>query len=55
MSVPIDIFYWRVEVDGEEWIVDGKDIKEVIKKVLAEDPLAEIDLIEKTDISKVVF
>ena len=32
-----------------------KEIKEVIKKVLAEDPLAEIDLIEKTDISKVVF
>jgi len=55
MSVPIDIFYWRVEVDGEEWIVDGKDVKEVIRKVLTEEPLAEIDVIQKTDISKVVF
>ncbi len=31
------------------------EIKEVIREVLVEEPLAEIDLIEKTDISKVVF
>ncbi len=50
-----DLDYWKVEVDGEEWIVDGANIKDVIKKVLVEEPDADIDLVERTNISRVIF
>ena len=47
--------YWRVEVNGEEWIVDGVSVKDVIKNILVEEPDALIDLIERTNISKVLI
>ena len=50
-----DIDYWKVEVDGEEWIVDGVSVKDVVKKVLVEEPDASIDLIERTNIMRVIF
>ena len=54
-TVDIDRYYWIVEVDGEQWIVDGASIEEVIKNVLLEEPDASIDLIERTNISKVII
>lgn len=50
-----DIDYWKVEVNGEEWIVDGVSVKDVVKKVLVEEPDADIDLIERTNIMRVIF
>lgn len=53
--IDIDRYYWKVEVDGEEWIVDGTSVKDVIKNVLVEEPDADIDLIERTNISRVII
>lgn len=47
--------YWRVEVNGEEWIVDGISVKDVIETIRIEDPDAYIDSIERTNISKVLI
>jgi len=55
MKIDIDRDYWRVDVNGEEWLVDGASVKEVIKNVLVEEPDADIDLIERTNISKVLI
>ena len=53
--IPNNIDYWRVEVNGEEWIVDGYSVKDVVSKVLIEEPEADIDLIERTDIMKILL
>ena len=54
-TIDNDRDYWRVDVNGEEWLVDGASVKEVIKNVLVEEPDADIDLIERTNISKVLI
>ena len=53
--IDIERDYWKVEVNGEEWIVDGVSVKDVIKTILVEEPDADIDLIERTNISKVLL
>ena len=54
MNVANDIDYWRVVVDDEDWIVDGRSVKEVYNKVLLEKEDAEIDSIERTGIVKIL-
>ena len=55
MRIPNNISYWKVIVNDEEWIVDGESIKSVVSKVRLENPGAIIDLIERTDIVKVII
>ena len=46
--------YWNVTVDGEEWLVKGSSVKDVISKVLVEVSDGDIDTIERTNIIKVL-
>ncbi len=50
----MDPDYWNVTVDGEEWLVKGISVKDVISKVLIEVPDADIDSMERTNIIKVL-
>jgi hypothetical protein len=50
-----DLYYFRVVVDGEEWIVDGRSMKEALNKVMLEDPTADVEFIEKSEIAKIII
>lgn len=54
MSETNYIDYWRVIVDDEDWIVEGRSVKEVYNKILLEKEDAEIDSIERTGIVKIL-
>jgi hypothetical protein len=54
MNIPLDLYYWKAEVDGEEWIIDGSTVEDVTQKILQEEPNAEITSLERTNIIKVL-
>lgn len=49
-----ELDWWKAEVDGEEWLVEGYSVKDVIGSILMIDSEACIDQLERTDIIRVV-
>ena len=56
MAVPNNLYYWRVYIQDEVWIVDAQNIKEVYNKVMLEDEDATIEVIERmNDVTKIIL